>query len=419
MHLFISGWFGPANAGDDAILLTEVKTLLKRLPDAELSILSFDARRTSAMLAGLPRIRRVVRMGRGIGFPLSDFVALLHALRECDVLLIGGGGFLQDLYETRSIPFFWVLARAARSLGKEVAVFGAGVGPIRRRISAIMCRDLADRCGLITVRDQASADVLRGLSVRQRVAVCGDVAFLMEEGGGPSGGLPAGVEAALQKGAAGVVVQGLLPWPGHSIAALVAFLDKVAEEGTGVLFIPFGRYRNRFACCRPDRGIDVEFSERVAGRMSRPSEVLSGVYDLPEILEVMGRCKFLIVMRLHGVVFAALTGVPAVCVTYKRETKVRELMRELGGADFILDAEDLTPELLAGAVRQAKAQDDQARARLADKVEELGMRAARNFELLEEIVIRPGQRRISALGHKKTFRTVRRAGASPQPPGPA
>ncbi len=75
---------------------------------------------------------------------------------------------------------------------------------------------------------------------------------------------------------------------------------------------------------------DLQHSHAVVSRMLRPqrAEVLKGVYTPGQILSLVSHFSFVVGMRLHFLIFAALAGVPAVALPYA--SKVTGFLEDLG-----------------------------------------------------------------------------------------
>jgi len=147
--ILVVGGYGYRNVGDEAILAG----LLTTLGGRQVSVVSRSPAETAAQH----------------GVPAISLVQAISALRRHRTVLIGGGGlFGRDMGRLgRLLPLFGLLARA---LGRRLVVDGVGVdagitGPNRLLVQSML--RAADR---VTVRDEASARLLRGWGIEPRVA---------------------------------------------------------------------------------------------------------------------------------------------------------------------------------------------------------------------------------------------------------
>ncbi len=224
MRIALSGYYGFGNAGDEAVLAATIAALRERLPDCEPIVLSNDPAATIAthQVEAAPR------------WPLGSVTA---TLRECDLLLSGGGTLLQDATSLRSLIYYVGVTRAARKVGIPYAIFAQGIGPLRSWTG----RRLASRClrgaTAITVRDADSAEFAVSLGVPGiSVQTAADPAVLLK---------PVRTERtdeALARIPAGAPVVGLVVrrWLGGSAAA-----EAIAEVGRSRSSIPMTSARLR------------------------------------------------------------------------------------------------------------------------------------------------------------------------------
>ena len=103
MKIFLIGWFGAGNLGDEAILISELIFLKKAIPDCEFHILSFDPDRTSRLIADIPEVKKILRIGAKQNAVQSDFLGRMYAVLESPLLYaalvaIDSGGILAELF---------------------------------------------------------------------------------------------------------------------------------------------------------------------------------------------------------------------------------------------------------------------------------------------------------------------------------
>ncbi|RJQ08304.1 MAG: polysaccharide pyruvyl transferase CsaB [Bacillota bacterium] len=304
----ISGYYGFDNWGDEAILEAAATGLAGAVPGVEITVLSHDPAATLAR-HGLHAVNR------------SDPAAVWRAIRRSDMLVSGGGSLLQDVTSTRSLWYYLGVILMAQHLGKKVMLYANGVGPINRRLNRSLARLVLDRVPLITVRGPSSERLLRELGVTApRVVVTADSAFAIEPA--PLERVAAICEAEglpdigdhRQGRVVGVAVR---PWRGsRNIERVVArAADYISGKlGYRVLFLPV------------HRRVDLAAVEAVRAEMQQPSYLLQGSYSAADTVGLLSRLRWILSMRLHPLIFAAVGGVPAVGLVY--DPKVHEFLAE-------------------------------------------------------------------------------------------
>ena len=119
VNILISGYYGFDNIGDESILRTLVSSLREHIPDCSLTVLSHNPASTREKYG----VEAVDRMSP---------VAILRAVKKCDMLISGGGSLLQDVTSSKSLHYYLSIIRCAEFFHKKVFSYSQGSGPIDR-----------------------------------------------------------------------------------------------------------------------------------------------------------------------------------------------------------------------------------------------------------------------------------------------
>jgi polysaccharide pyruvyl transferase CsaB len=160
MKVLVSGYYGFANTGDEAICLAICQEL--RSLGHEVTVLSHNPDQT-AKLYGVKAVKR-----------MHPFATPL-AVWQCDLLLSGGGGLLQDKTSSRTLSYYLGLIGMAKLLGKKVAVFNQSIGPLSDSGKTRVAGALQDVNTI--VRDTGSLALLKSLGLNAKLG--GDPALLL------------------------------------------------------------------------------------------------------------------------------------------------------------------------------------------------------------------------------------------------
>ncbi len=344
MNVFVVGWFGAGNIGDEAILYSELSILRNKIQGMEFTVLSFDPSRTKKLTASFPEVKRIIRMGSKLGLFRSDFFGIYAAIKRADAVIIGGGGLFQDIYNFYPIPFFTSLALLARLLDKPSVLYCVGIGPLKTYLGRKLCRLAMDSVKVISVRDEESIILLRKIGVRKKIHLSADPAFSLSpvqtdrvenlistygfHAGGPD---------------IGVCVQNLLYWRGRVKTTLAEILDSLVEKtGARIFFIPFGVYRNTWIRQYASETVDIMAAKELMARMKAKSYLIdTGSLNPPEISALIENLSLMISMRLHGLILALAVKTPVIALTYKREMKIRNLMKRIGKEENLFEVSSL------------------------------------------------------------------------------
>jgi polysaccharide pyruvyl transferase CsaB len=375
--VFLSGYYGFANAGDEAILTVLLRHLRARIPGVEVTVVSGRPEET----ARAHNVETVL---------WSDPLAIADAIRRADLVLTGGGGLFHDY--TGFIPDAllthgnWGLgyhvtpAFLAALYEKPFMLYSVGVGPLFSQHGKRYTKAACEAAARVTVRDAESRDILLSIGVApEKVIVTADPALALEPTRPPAP-LP---DAAPR---VGVVVRhwafGVHPvyWEGEVAAALDLFLER---HGGSVVFIPFQDFPG-------EAENDVNVATRVRSRMKRQDQAT--LYPTPcapaELAAVVASCDLIVGMRLHAVIFSILGAVPFVALRY--DPKVSHAVALAGLERFEIDMGALDAPLLAGRMEEALAAREEIEPKLRTVHPALAIEAERTADLaVETLSARP------------------------------
>ena len=361
-NVVMSGYYGFANAGDDAILESIQQAIHEASDDVSVTVLSNDPELTRRQygMDAIPRFR-VWRV--------------FNALRRGDVLLSGGGSLLQDTTSTRSLLYYLSVIRCADFLGKPVMLYANGIGPVRKPANRRRVKKVVERAALVTLRDHSSARELADMGVtRPDLYVTADPVFHL---------VPAGQERAAQLlSCAGL--EGDRPFLAVSVrnwrdtegffSQLARLCDHLRRRhGLEVLFL----------LMQPDR--DREATAQVRSLMKEPSYLLDAPCTPRELMAVLGRAKLCLAMRLHTLIFAARMAVPSMGLVY--DPKVASYLQELD-LPAAGDVEHFDGEEARRRADALMADYDAVLTRLQEKSRALAQTARENERLLLELLER-------------------------------
>ncbi|WP_339305889.1 polysaccharide pyruvyl transferase CsaB [Paenibacillus sp. FSL L8-0435] len=315
--LVISGYYGFRNSGDEAVLKSILTALEEESQRSNVTIepivLSGDPEWTTSMYG----VRSVHRM---------KLKEVREALKESDGLISGGGSLLQDVTGLKSIPYYLGVIKLAQWLKKPTFIYAQGIGPVNRKIFNPMIKSVFKACTYVSVRDEQSADYLRGLGLQwNQIHVVPD----------PVMGLPL-PEAKVESGAGAVSADAAtqanrvepssgghtkLPVIGISVrfwesdrkelTAIAAGLKKLcSKRAVHLRFLPFHLPNDEQAS---------RFLIEMLGDVTSKGSEISITEDLTDpqlMLEEVSKCDLVIGMRLHSLIYAASQYVPPVGISY-------------------------------------------------------------------------------------------------------
>ncbi|GAA2642683.1 polysaccharide pyruvyl transferase family protein [Dactylosporangium fulvum] len=291
----VLGSYGGYNLGDEAILTSLLTDLRARRPDTDVLVLSRDPEHTARAHPDV-----TVAPWEGVS---RDRTA--EALARLDLLVLGGGGILYDTEARRYLR----VVRTAQEQRVPVFTYALGAGPLTEDLDCTLTRETLSAAMEVTVRDEESKVALEEAGVTSRVTVTADPALLLQPEEFNVGllhdSLPPGRRVVgMSVREPGRAAQHLAADEYHQLLAHVG--DFIVHRlDAALLFVPMERS-------------DIRHAHAVLSRMTAAEHcrVLHGEFRPGQILDLMRHLDLAVGMRLHFLIFAALSGVPLLALPY-------------------------------------------------------------------------------------------------------
>ncbi len=317
IKFLITGYYGFLNSGDDAILTSMCEDVRDLGLNSKITILSNNPQETEKEY----KVHATNRF---------NMIAVIKEIKSADVLLMGGGSLLQDCTSTRSLIYYLAILWLAKAFGKKTMIYANGIGPIRRRVNRWITKYMLNKVDLITLREKLSYKELEKLGVRKPlIKVTADPVFSLKL-------KPQNLEQIFEqekietsKPLVGVLFR---PWKNQEeySTKMALICDYVVRElGMNILFIPM-KYPT-----------DLKISNSISEKMECKSYSLNNKYDVNTIIEVIGKTRFVLSMRLHALLYAALKNKPMIGYIY--DPKVKYFLEEMN-ISALEDIESFTVE---------------------------------------------------------------------------
>lgn len=282
----VVGAYGYRNAGDEAILAGLLQTMAGR----RVTVMSRSPAETTALH----------------GVDAIGLTSAVGALRRHRSVVIGGGGlFGRDMGRIgRLLPPYGLMAVA---LGRTVRIEGVGIDPDMTGTHRLLVRHLLRAAARVTVRDRASAEIVRGwgieavasddLSSRMPVASMGIGRGLLRA---------AGVDG--KRKVIGLCLTAVNDAMTPRVSAAVVGLMRRHPE-LDYCFIPMSQHPYL------ERHNDLVLARRL--QASWPLlKIVEGTHHPSALLSLFGSLDAVVGMRYHALLFAERAGVPLVPLSY-------------------------------------------------------------------------------------------------------
>ena len=379
-NILISGYYGFDNIGDESILRTLITSLREKIPDCRLTVLSHNPASTREKYG----VEAVERMSPG---------AILRAVRQCDMLISGGGSLLQDVTSSKSIHYYLFIIRLAKLLGKKVFIYSQGIGPIDHAFNRRATARALKKADGIVVRDERSAKLLEQIGLPQeRIVITADPVIRMKR---PDRTVGREILAR-----AGIKKDGRLTvgWAIREKNRDSTFVREITEcirwlrenyDAESVL-IPFHYEEDREVC------------SVIAERTNGAAKCLSEKYLSEDMLSIIGNMDVLVGVRLHSMIYAAIMGVPIIGVSY--DPKCTAFLNSVG-LDSLSTRETFSAEAFKAEFARVLETGKEQTAAVAENMRRLQKKLDTNEEMIRDIM--EGQKKgKAAAGEAASTRTA-------------
>ncbi|WP_410498585.1 polysaccharide pyruvyl transferase family protein [Chitinibacter sp. S2-10] len=310
MKYLVCGWYGSGNLGDEAILYAISKQINKVDDKAQVKALSLNPEYTKRFL-GVDAVKHAPLSFKATLCSLlapSQYGAMLSAIRWCDVLVFGGGGFLSDWNRFNIVSWLKHIA-LAWIFGKKIIIYAIGAGPfftpLGRFITRFVFNNFPDE---ILIRDLKSYNLLHEIGVNtEKMKITGDPVLWLKGNSHDTLNLP------LQKKICIIANPYLADRNQVKFEKLnksfVELLKYLKLQGHDTFIFPL-EYEKDAPFCR-DLARQAGLDERI---------VIEEPEDIESAFNLIKQSSLVISLRLHGSIIAAAFGVPFIPIIYHHKT---------------------------------------------------------------------------------------------------
>lgn len=314
----ILGYYGYGNLGDEISL----GAIVSALRDSGTTDITVIGRRPYSGI--LPD---GVRLADG-----RSPLALLPAIAHCDTLIAGGGTLLQNATGEKSLIYYTTLMRLAAAMGKEVKLYG-GVGPVTGKAARDRAAAALRSCSTVCVRDGGSANAVKELCGID-AARADDPIFFTDYLRNSATDSHRGEYVAVQIRKTANSQHYVSDCEGAGTALRAAEMCRELRERHGA--------RPVFVSMQDSYDLELcRLSASLCG-----GEVASPATG-EELFSILSGARAAVGMRLHFLLAAVMSGVPAVALSY--DPKVDSAARMFGLPIF--PVRDLSPVKVCDALQ--------------------------------------------------------------------
>lgn len=340
--ILISAFIGSRNLGDEAIFRSILSNL--NLSEYEITAASVNEEKTK-------------KFGVNTVF-VKDLSSLMKAIRGSDLMLVGGGGIIQDQSSILNFLYYSFQLWYAKRHKVPVILMFVGVGPLKFGLSKAILRRLIPSLAFSIVRDEKSAKTMMSLGARSdnilqahdpvlnfplnkdqtsmvKPIIDGDYALLsLRRWFFANPFLPVFITRNLNR---------LKPFNKRYtkyMKSLAADLDEYLEANKHMKLVAVSLYDGEDDVVNNDLVSSMRNSDRV---VLAPLEM-----DEYEYLSIAKSAKFVIGMRLHSLILGSAVSKPFVALRYS--AKVDEFTEQMKLTHYSIHVERYDSNKLVAAL---------------------------------------------------------------------
>lgn len=352
---------GTNSSDDRRSLKSRLKSFLKRVP----SVYGWA--------------KSALELLREIGFWTRSY----RILRSVDLLVISGGGQLDDVWDgpwlqAYTVFKFSVLAKLAR---KQLYFLNVGAGELKHPVSQFFAKWAVRLADYRSFRDRDSQERMRILGVKTKTHVYPDSVYALEVADYLRGA-PPGTTA----GVVGLNPMGFCDpriWPRKDNSLYQEYLEKMTRFATCLLD---RGYSLRVFSTDPnvDRYVIEDLHARLSSSLSSPElvrEIFQGASEsVEDVLRQVSQFDFVVTSKYHGIVFSHVLGKPVISLSYHR--KMNFAMQAVGQDRFCADVEHFDVDWLIRAFRSLVEERESIKSQSAAAVKAYATKLSQQFDSL-------------------------------------
>ncbi len=362
--ILISGYYGFNNIGDESILRAVIDNLQDKLDNIEITVLSKDPV-TTAEKYGVNSVNR------------KSIKSIISAVKNCDLLVSGGGSLLQDVTSKKSILYYLIIMWMAQFFRKKIFIYSQGIGPINSTLNRKLTSMTLSKVSGIVVRDEASKEFLAEIGVvSNKVVVTADPVLRIKP-------VPLLIgQEILRKEGININKEQLTigfairerKLNSEFINELCIAMNRLIEEKSAqIILIPFHFSE------------DVTVIEEIEKRLGNKVYSIKHKYLTNEMLSIIGNMDLLVGVRLHALIHSAIMNVPMIGISY--DPKINSFMKSIG-MKAMCSIYDFNNEYFMEEFNKTILNKDDLQKRVQKKLKILTKALDKNEEMIKKIMVK-------------------------------
>lgn len=305
-EVMILGYYGFGNWGDEATLSAIVNMIHTVSKQTKIDVITYSGCETYET--------------HGVnGISRTCYLKILKSIRNCDIVICGGGTILQDVTSSRSLYYYLTLIWLAKKYNKKIVFFSNGFGPITKNkaITLKVCNKAND----IIVRDEKSKRMMIEMGVTKKIYVSTDIVFDFKK-------------------TPNIIKQNKIAISLRQWSYSKKFINQIAKAANKLIskgyFIDLiSLHQNR------DEKV---LNQLLKGINNKEKVCLYKAQSYREVMDRIGESKIMIGMRLHANIFALINDIPIITIDY--DPKIEALAQDFDQPIIYINESNISKKIL-------------------------------------------------------------------------
>ncbi len=385
IRVFIIGFYGCCNTGDEAVLAGILESLKKTGRLFKARVLSADPEHTR-QTHHIKGVKQSLNQGGIIRILFFEWFGILKSIFWAKIILLGGGSLIHDL-RFYNLPVLLSTCFFAKLLGKKVALYGCGVGPVETKLGKWCCRHLLNKFDLLTVRDERGIEWLRDAGVKKRVIQTVDPAFALSDKKSPLSfdQLLSKEDIPLDKKFIGITISGWFRSDNFWQKDKLHFSREI-KDMLKIMNETIKKYDKDLIFLTTVFPADLKMALELKQKCDFPKRVwvVEKEYDPVSTANIFKKLDFLIGMRLHSLIFATMTEVPFCTMVY--DQKVKNFLKITDMSQYSVSLKNFNPENFLEIIEKTYQNKIEIKKNLYNIAQEFKGVALENGKLVEKLI---------------------------------
>jgi len=323
MKIFLSGYYGAKNLGDELLLFKIIEDITKLIPQVEFSVWSLDKDFTDDFLKDFP-ITAVDR------FNPTETV---NAVKNSDIVVLGGGGIIQEYDEIKiedlfryfgyNIPSYAIPPLLGKIFNKKVFYWCLGHGPVVTEDGLLFSRWFYSLADVVAFRDEHSYCSAKKFLPEAKIYLDTDPLLDFDF-----------KRFSIEKKEENILGVSIRKWFNEDelISKTVEALKKIMGANNHFKILPI-------PC---DFNLDIDVLKKLISQLPEENLISFSFENIWDTVRAISLCDWFLGMRLHSLISAYKLEKPALGISYDAKT---EIFLKSVDSDYV-KATELTSEEL-------------------------------------------------------------------------